>query len=185
MFRRIAISLVSLGAVVFSPFASANHEPPEAGSSFTYAPVIKVEPLVRYVRVETPIRECWDEEEYYPARRHGPGVTAATIVGGIIGGVIGHQFGSGRGQDAMTVVGTLAGSAIAGERARARQARGPHETHSRTVERCNTRYETHEEERIDGYRVTYEYNGQIYTTHMDRDPGKQIKVRVSVSPAGY
>ena len=118
MFRRIAVSLIGLGALASAPWASAHHEPPEAGSSYAYAPVINVEPIVRYVRVETPIRECWDEEEYYEPRHPGPGVTAATIVGGIIGGVIGHQFGSGRGQGAMTVAGTLVGSAVAGERAR-------------------------------------------------------------------
>jgi len=186
MFRRIAISLISLGAAAVSPSASANHEgAPEARGSYAYAPVVNVEPIVRYVRVETPIRECWDEEEYYEPRHRGRGAAGATIAGGIIGGVIGHQFGSGKGNDAMTVLGTLVGSAIANDRARRRQASGPHETYSRTVERCNVRYETHEEERIDGYWVTYEYNGQTYTTRMGRDPGKEIKVRVSVSPAGY
>lgn len=186
MFRKIAISLVGLGALTVAPWASANHDGArEASGSYTYAPVVNVEPIVRYVRVETPIRECWDEEEHYEPRNHRRGTAGATIVGGIIGGVIGRQFGSGKGRDAMTVVGTLVGSAVANERAQRRQGYGYHETRSRTVERCDVRYETHEEERIDGYRVTYEYNGQTYTTRMDRDPGKEIKVRVSVSPAEY
>ena len=53
------------------------------------------------------------------------------------------------------------------------------------VERCETRSEVREEERIDGYRVTYEYNGRVYTTRTKRDPGDELRVRVAVSPANH
>lgn len=46
--------------------------------------------------------------------------TAGAVVGGIIGGVIGHQFGDGRGQTAMTVLGAAAGAMIGGRLARDR-----------------------------------------------------------------
>lgn len=46
--------------------------------------------------------------------------TAGAILGGILGGVIGHQFGEGRGQTAMTVIGAATGSLIGGRLARDR-----------------------------------------------------------------
>ncbi len=38
--------------------------------------------------------------------------------------------------------------------------------------------------RIDGYRVTYEYNGIRQTTQLPYDPGDRIRVRVDVQPEG-
>ena len=57
------------------------------------------------------------------------------------------------------------------------------ERHGRPVERCETRYRSHQEERIDGYRVMYRYHGQKYVTEMPYDPGNRIKVRVDIRPA--
>jgi len=36
---------------------------------------------------------------------------------------------------------------------------------------------------MDGYNVTYRYQGRTYSTQMDHRPGKRIPVNVSVSPA--
>ncbi len=36
--------------------------------------------------------------------------------------------------------------------------------------------------RITGYRVTYEYAGRRYSSFMPNDPGREVKVRVSVEP---
>jgi uncharacterized protein YcfJ len=52
-----------------------------------------------------------------------------------------------------------------------------------TVRRCNVSYRNDYEERIDGYHVTYAYNGREYTTNMAYDPGERIRVRVDVAPA--
>ena len=83
----------------------------------------------------------------------------------------------------MTLVGTLVGSAIANENARARRRDdGYVDGYFETVRRCDTRHEVREEEQIEGYRVTYIYHGKEYTTRTDSDPGDRIRVRVSVSP---
>jgi len=50
-------------------------------------------------------------------------------------------------------------------------------------ERCRLERAYRSEERLQGYRVTYLYNGQTYTTRTSHDPGNRIRVRVSVSPA--
>ncbi len=51
--------------------------------------------------------------------------------------------------------------------------------------RCSTAYETRYEERIEGYDVTYRYNGRLYHTRMPYDPGDRIAIRVDVRPVGY
>ncbi len=56
--------------------------------------------------------------------------------------------------------------------------------YSRPVRRCNTNYTSHQEERIDGYNVLYRYQGQKYATRMPYDPGKRLRIRVDVRPAG-
>lgn len=149
--------------------------------SYDYAQVLSVEPIVRYVTVQTPVRECWEEQREYTVSRRA-GSPGGTLVGAIIGGVVGNQFGSGRGRDAATVAGTLIGAAVGSDVSR-RNADGLTTRHSRPVERCATRYQNHEEERIDGYNVVYRYNGQKYATRMPYDPGERLRVRVDVRPS--
>jgi len=50
------------------------------------------------------------------------------------------------------------------------------------VQRCQTVYEQHEEERLIGYQVTYLYNGEERSIRTDSDPGDQIRLRVNVQP---
>lgn len=144
---------------------------------YDYAKVISSKPVIRYVNVRTPVRECWQETEYYSRYERKHGAPGRALAGAIIGGVIGHQFGSGRGNDAATVAGTMIGAAV---------AQGPvrRVEYAQPVERCEIRYQNHQEQRIDGYDVVYRYNGQKYTTRMPYDPGKNIKVRVDIRPAG-
>ena len=53
------------------------------------------------------------------------------------------------------------------------------------VQRCETRYQDDWEERVDGYRVTYQYQGrrQVTVTELPYRPGDRIRVRVAVTPA--
>jgi len=152
---------------------------------YDYARVISAQPVVRYVTVTTPVKECWQDTEYYTVNHRRPGTGGSALVGAIIGGVVGHQFGSGRGNDAATVAGSLIGAAIGSDVARKRQAIGYESTeYSRPVTRCDTQYREHQEERIDGYDVVYRYNGQRYSTRMPYDPGDRLRVRVDIRPAG-
>jgi uncharacterized protein YcfJ len=157
------------------PWSNSRHSRP---SDYDYAPVTRVEPIVRQVRIETPRRECYDDVRYVDS--HPPHVAGRTLLGGIIGGVIGHQIGSGRGNDAATVAGAIIGAGIGHDSARREYGSA---TREEVVRRCDVRYEREYEERIEGYRVTYEYNGREYTTRMPYDPGERIKVRVAVAPA--
>jgi uncharacterized protein YcfJ len=180
-------SLAIASLVLFASAANASPKTYNHGRTkavYDYARVLSVEPVVRYVTVTTPVKECWDDVRTYSTHHYNSGKAGKTLFGAILGGVIGHQFGSGSGNDAATVAGTLIGAGIASNAAR-------HEEdfyttrHSRPVRRCETNYQSHEEERIDGYEVIYAYNGRKYATRTPFDPGKRIRIRVDVSPAPY
>lgn len=156
------------------------------GNAFTdRARVIDVDPIHETVRVENPRRDCWKEQAVardYEDGHDGDDVRAGEgmIAGSIIGGVIGSQIGKGDGRKAATVLGTIVGAAVGRDMAsggghgrRAWPAAGT---------RCRVSYDTHEEERIVGYRVTYRYQGKTFTRRMDHDPGRWLRVRVRVLP---
>lgn len=151
---------------------------------YDYARVLNVEPVIRYVTVTTPVKECWDDVEYSTARNYRPARVGKTLFGALLGGVIGHQIGSGSGNDAATIAGTLIGAAVANGSSR-NDAYYETSSYSRPVRRCATNYQSHEEERIDGYEVVYVYNGRKYATRTPSDPGKRLRIRVDVRPAPY
>lgn len=163
-----AFTLTSAGAMAGDRYYRDHHD----YDRYEKARVTHVEPIYSTVHVTTPHRECWDEPTY----RRGSDSYTSTIAGGIIGGVIGNQFGSGNGKTAMTVAGTLLGGSVG------RDAGNRDRYHARYEERCRVTESHHHERRIDGYRVTYRYHGQTYTTHMDHHPGKFIPVDVHVEP---
>jgi uncharacterized protein YcfJ len=184
---------LALAGLMLAVAGTAAADPRVRSGGVEYARVVDVTPIVRQVRIETPARECWQETEYQTIRRdddyyRGGRVDSPvpTIAGGIIGGVIGRQFGSGSGRDAMTAVGALVGASIATHAARddGYHRGSSYESRPVTVERCETRVSYHEEERIEGYRVTYVYAGREYMTTMASPPGNRIPVRVSVVPTG-
>lgn len=180
------LSVASAALAAPPPWSNSRHNRGYEGG-YDYAPVVRSEPIVRQVRIETPRRECWDDVRSVESRPHisDPAVGGRTLLGSIIGGVIGHQFGSGSGRDTATIAGAAIGAGVGYDSARrvygtrSERARSEQEI----VQRCAVRYEDEYEERIDGYRVTYEYNGREYTTRMPYDPGRQIRVRVAVAPA--
>ena len=180
--KRIAkLAGVALGTMLLVATPAQADKPGRNGAVYDYAKVIDVQPIVRYVTVTSPVRECWQETREYSVDRRPAGRAGGTIVGAILGGVIGHQFGSGSGNDAATAAGALLGAAIGTDSAR-RQG-SEREVYSRPVERCQTNYTSREEERIDGYNVTYRYHGQKYATRMPYDPGERLRIRVDVRPA--
>jgi uncharacterized protein YcfJ len=180
-----SIAIASL-VLVISPANAAGNATFHANTKAVYdfARVVSVDPVIRYVTVTTPVKECWDDVQTYSARNYQPGRAGKTLFGAILGGVIGHQFGSGRGNDAATVAGALIGAGVAADSAR-NDATYHTTRYTRPVRRCETNYQSHEEERIDGYDVIYSYHGRKYATRTPYDPGKKIRIRVDVRPAPY
>jgi uncharacterized protein YcfJ len=163
----------------------------DGNDAYDYARVVDVQPLVTRVRVSTPQRECWDETRTDNGR-YGNGygnsplprsAAGGAVLGGIVGAVLGHQIGHGRGRDAATAVGAVVGAAVGSQQAQRRAAYASAPPQSYTVQRCETRYRDEWQERTDGYRVTYVYNGRRQVTELPYRPGDRIRVRVDVSPA--
>jgi len=175
-------ALAILSGLTVANVAAADYGP---RTRTVYVPVLDVEPVVREVMVRRPREECWLETAIVPDYRAQRRAAGAAIAGGLIGGVIGHQFGSGRGNDAMTLIGTLVGSAVASDAAHRRSANAGYGREV-TTERCEMVTESYPEERIDGYRVTYEYMGQRYETVMPQPPrGDRVRLHVTVETAAY
>jgi uncharacterized protein YcfJ len=133
------------------------------------ARVIHVEPIYTSVRVKTP-----HQHDCYRSSHQNSYTT--TIAGGIIGGVIGNQFGKGSGKTALTVAGTLLGGSVGHDLNRDQS------NYYKSQTTCQVSQHYRHEQRIDGYHVTYRYNGKQYSTEMEHHPGKYIPVNVSVVP---
>ena len=88
---RVIARLAMLAVFVASTGATAQTST-QAGAACTNCGVVK---SVRYVE------------------KKGSGSGVGAVAGGVVGGIVGHQFGSGRGNTAMTIAGA-AGGAYAG-----------------------------------------------------------------------
>jgi outer membrane lipoprotein SlyB len=86
----------------------------------------------------------------------GEGTGVGAVAGGVVGGVVGHQFGSGHGKDAMSILGVI-GGAVAG-----------HEVEKEV--KATTRYEV--DVRLD--------NGQLTTVGVPGNPGPIVGTRVRI-----
>ncbi len=150
-------------------------------SSFSdTAKVTRVEPLYQRVSVPERRRQCWEEPVRSSSYLGGENL-AGTLIGGVVGGVVGNRFGSGSGRDAMTVAGTIAGAVVGAELS---QRRDTGYAYPAVEERCEWVTDYRDEERIDGYRVYYRYEGREFVTTLPYDPGRQLRVRVNVEPEG-
>lgn len=149
----------------------------QAGSPTVQARVLESRPVYEDVRVPTEKEVCWQEQvRQRDHRSHTP-----SLLGAVIGGAIGHQFGDGRGQDALTVAGALIGASAG----RDIEHRRRHRSQPYTVERCRLEQSHYYTEQLVGYDVRYEFDGRIYHTRTQRDPGRTLAIEVSHRPLEY
>jgi len=184
MKTRILISTLALGLAAVSANALADNgrhrgQDRDRDRDGDYARVVQVEPLMERVRYTVPVEQCWNEEQV----RSGRSDSGAAIVGGALGAIFGHAIGDGHGRTAATLGGAVIGAAVGNELSKSdsRRDRGPR---YEQVQRCRTRYEERFDERVAGYRVTYEYNGRRQVTQLPYDPGRYLRVAVDVHPLG-
>ena len=147
-------------------------------TEYVYARVVGVEPIVRYVTVDRPERQCWNEAVREPASPYG--VAGPTLAGTIVGAAIGRQFGGDDERDVLTVLGAIAGGAVANKRAERNQV-----YRDVVVERCEVVSRRYTEEVVDGYRVTYEYQGRRYRMTTAQHPGNRVQLAVDLRPVGH
>jgi uncharacterized protein YcfJ len=154
------------------------------------ARVIAVHPI--HDRIPVTREECWnDRQRGYEERRvtrsdNGAAIGPGTVLGAIIGGVAGHQVGGGRGKDAATAGGAVIGGLIGNQVDRDNRGTPGAVTEvervpvERNVERCRNVQEVREA--TIGFDVEYEFAGKRFTTRLDRDPGRFVRVTVNVTP---
>ncbi|HUR40105.1 MAG TPA: glycine zipper 2TM domain-containing protein [Verrucomicrobiae bacterium] len=171
----------ALGMLIGAPaaLASPRHKHHDRYDHWDYARVVDVDPIYRDVRVREPREVCTEEPVTERVVHRGHAHPGAMLFGAVVGGVIGHQFGGGRGQD----VATAAGAVIGASHAANRTDRGDRVTERTVYEtRCERVHETRYVSRIEGYDVTYRYNGRLFYTRTDEHPGSRIRVRVDAEP---
>jgi uncharacterized protein YcfJ len=142
------------------------------------ARVVNVEPVVRYVTVNRPREQCWNEVVREPVRPFG--VAGQTAAGSIVGAAVGRQFGSGNDRDTLTVLGAIAGGAVAHRRAVVNQG---YATRDVAMQRCEVVHDRVTEQIVDGFNVTYRLDGRHYTMRTDRHPGDWVQL--AAQPVGY
>jgi len=179
-----------------------------ADAHVSYAEVVAATPRYGWTEVSEPVRHCeavtvaGRGDAYYRddrSRRHDayrahhyrdePPSAAAGLVGGLIGGVIGNQFGGGNGRTALTLVGAAVGASIAQDhvrRSRHRQ-RGyreypPLREGHRVVRRCSESVQSRRVRGVQGYDVTYRYQGRTFHKFVNEHPGDTVRVHVEVEP---
>lgn len=152
-----------------------------AETSFESAPVVESRAIYELVEISTPQEQCWEEEtvvdRYSNDGRSNTPVVVSTILGGAIGNAVGHGKSNRR---VGAVLGAVLGHSVGRDIMRRNER--PSSREYATVQRCETVYQQHEEERLVGYQVTYLYNGAEYSVRTKTDPGDEIRVRVSIQP---
>jgi len=162
--------MLSVACLAGLPLAQA-----QATDFEDFGRVTRVTPRVE--QVNRPRQEC--RTEYQQVQQPAERGVGGSVVGGIAGALLGSNIGSGHGRTAATAAGAIAG-AVVGDRVQNQNAQ-PGAVTEQAVKQCRTvdSWET----RTRDYQVEYDYRGRNYTSIMSYDPGKEIRLRVSVEPA--
>lgn len=191
--KRIAIAgfLIAASALSFADNGYGQDEgdgyqrPQAMQAQQTYqdsARVTRVSP--RFEQVNNPEQECHMEIERVEPMNNGANnqgrSLGGTVIGGIAGALLGSQVGGGNGRTAATAVGAIGGALIGDQVANGAGSNQYQAATERQVRRCNT--VNRPEERAAGYDVSYQYQGRNYTTLMQRNPGRNVRVNVTVTP---
>lgn len=173
--RRAKLLAATLLAVGTTPFAAAQ-------TSYESVAVLSSAPVYQQTQVETPQERCVEERVARTQRRSRGGQSATpVIISTIIGGALGNAVGNNKSNKRVgAVLGAVLGNSVGRDLTRRRE--GASTTYYDTVERCNTVYVAHTEERLIGYDVEYEYQGQRYTVRTQESPGSTLQLRINVQP---
>ena len=199
---RAALVCVFLAAPGYGA-ASPHLTDPSGGGYYVYADVVDVSPRYGWREVVEPVRHCvevveprrsaWnrrrDRYREEGGRHDGGRDAAAGLVGGLIGGLIGNQFGGGDGKKALTVAGALLGASVAQDHARRRDLDDRYRRYDAypyaerpAGRRCTQTERTRRVRGVNGYDVTYRYQGATFHKWVDDHPGDAIRVHVAVEP---
>ncbi len=173
---KLALTTLALGLLAGLPVTAADFQ--------DTAWVISSRPV--YENINQPRRECWTEQvgydsgyRYESAPRDSN--VGGAIIGGLVGGLLGNTVGKGSGKKAATVVGATTGAIVGSNMGDRDRYVYRDEPQPRYEERCRTVDNIRRE--LTGYEVTYRYQNRDYTAFLPHDPGRTVRVNVSVSLA--
>lgn len=141
------------------------------------AAVTGVTPITE--QINHPTQQCWTETQTTTQSAPQQHDYLGAIVGGVAGGLLGSTVGRGNGRTAAAAVGAGIG-ALTGDAMANQNNAGGSVTTTTPVQHC--RQVDNFETVTTGYQVTYDYDGQRFTTRLPYDPGKQLRVNVAVTP---
>lgn len=141
------------------------------------ANVVGVSPITE--QVNHPSQQCWTEQQQVTQAVPQQHNYLGAIIGGVAGGLLGSQVGRGNGRVAGAAVGAGVG-AVTGDVIANQNNGGSAVTTTTPVQRC--RQVDNFQAVTTGYMVTYEYDGQRFSTRLPYNPGPQLKVNVAVTP---
>ncbi|MEM9397302.1 MAG: hypothetical protein AAF991_07465 [Pseudomonadota bacterium] len=167
------VSATILGTLLATPVSARNE------STIVQAPVVGVQPIYETVTERIPHQIC-REERVRVVERDRRGSFTPTLVGAVVGGTVAGVLGNNsRRRDVIAGAGAILGASIGNDVGRNRRHDNDYYV---TEDVCTTEYELREQERLNGYRVSYRYAGGVYKTFSRHDPGETIAVRVSLEP---
>jgi len=152
--------------------------------------VTRSEPVYKTITKQVPYEECFDEEYEQkismPTSRNNSydnSLGLDTLLGVTGGVVVGNQIGRGNGRVAAKIIGGLLGGAIAHEiRNKNSTTLNADEYYyeTKTIRKCETKYDTYTEEVQIGYKNYFVYNGkEIYK--ITKHPRKKIHIKNTIS----
>ena len=151
-----------------------------AQSQYFESEAVVLDSSIRYKRVVEirPMEEC-RKVEVVRNRSGRSNSDTSEILGALIGGAIGKELEDSK---SSTGLGALLGASIASDL----ENQNRNQTREIVIERQCTMIEREfQVEKIDGFNVTFDYNGKVLNGVVPRDPGpngSRIRVRVGVIP---
>ena len=134
-----------------------------------YAEVLAVKPVKETIK--TPRQVCQDVTVTRQKPVQDQHKIAGTAIGAVVGGLLGNQVGGGNGKKIATVAGAVGGGYAGNKVQGSMQA---NDTYTTTENRCSTVTDT--SEKVVGYDVKYQLDGEEGHVRMASDPGRRIPV---------
>ena len=168
-------------------FASAALGLVLAGGAHAQTMLVKVlqksDDIVSQVYKEVPVKSCRIEQiPIYGTQAGGKQPSTADVVAGaIFGGLLGNAVGGGKGKDAATLLGAIAGADIANKSGKSKQVI----TGQRQQEVCDVVMQQRSVNQVTGYKTYIEFGGNVWqmTTTIPYTAGEFLSVNVDITPA--
>ncbi|KAF1024051.1 MAG: hypothetical protein GAK30_00070 [Paracidovorax wautersii] len=134
-----------------------------------YVQVVLAEPV--HQTISTPQQSCQQVAVTHRKPVQDTHQIAGSVLGAVAGGLLGNQIGGGSGRTLATVAGAVGGGYAGNKIQENMQQR---DTYSTTETRCDT--VQNKSQKLVGYDVRYQMDGQVKQVRMDHDPGASIPI---------